>query len=161
MAEAQELVNLINKFISRPNTTQNTPTHSRPTTPIPLSGESPSGQSAPQPLPRGYKDYSRPSKFAIQTSRAVGTQTEIQTVDNFSIHKSLGELENRRTTASRQIQYNQASIDATVRAIKNNIASIDNSYNSCLCWVFSFIFICLAIVIGLSIYSILIAKSIV
>ena len=149
MAEAQELVNLITKIISRPNT----PSHSRPTTPIPLSGESTSVQNIPQPQPRGYKDYSRPSKFALQTSRSVGTQTESSVDQYLQIQRqqsrALEELESRRSAASRVILTRLIGLTGRL-----------DSSNGCIFCTATGAFILFFILIGMVIYLILLEKRI-
>ena len=150
MEEAQELVNLITTIISRPNTRPNT----RPGTPTDVDIEI--GQSTSQPQPQ-YRDYARPSKFAVQISRSVSTQTYTE-VDQYQQY----------FTKIQNIQFRKLSeLNDTYSIFSNNILNkisrIEQNLESQSCrttWIIVSLWICMFFVVGLIIFDILVDKEI-
>ena len=146
MEEAQELVNLITTIISRPNTRPNT----RPGTPTDVDIEI--GQSTSQPQPQ-YRDYARPSKFAVQISRSVGTQTN-SAVDQYQQY----------FTKIQNIQFRKLiELNGTYYNISNKISRVEQNLESQSCrtiWIIVSIWICMFFVFGLIIFDILVDKEI-
>ena len=146
MEEAQELVNLITTIISRPNTRPNT----RPGTPTDVDIEI--GQSTSQPQPQ-YRDYARPSKFAVQISRSVGTQTN-SAVDQYQQY----------FTKIQNIQFRKLiELNGTYYNISNKISRVEQNLESQSCrtiWIIVSIWICMFFVVGLIIFDILVDKEI-
>ena len=150
MEEAQELVNLITTIISRPNTRPNT----RPGTPTDVDIEI--GQSTSQPQPQ-YRDYARPSKFAVQISRSVGTQTNTA-VDQYQQY----------FTKIQNIQFRKLiELNGTYSVFSNNILNkisrVEQNLESQSCrttWIIVSIWICMFFVVGLIIFDILVDKEI-
>ena len=146
MEEAQELVNLITTIISRPNTRPNT----RPGTPTDVDIEI--GQSTSQPQPQ-YRDYARPSKFAVQISRSVGTQTN-SAVDQYQQY----------FTKIQNIQFRKlVELNGTYYNISNKISRVEQNLESQSCrtiWIIVSIWICMFFVVGLIIFDILVDKEI-
>ena len=140
MEEAQELVNLITTIISRPNTRPNT----RPGTPTDVDIEI--GQSTSQPQPQ-YRDYARPSKFAVQISRSVGTQTN-SAVDQYQQY----------FTKIQNIQFRKLiELNGTYYNISNKISRVEQNLESQSCrtiWIIVSIWICMFFVVGLIIFDI-------
>ena len=146
MEEAQELVNLITTIISRPNTRPNT----RPGTPTDIDIEIVQSTSQPQPQ---YRDYARPSKFAVQISRSVGTQT-ITAVDQYQQY----------FTKIQNIQFRKLiELNGTYYNISNKISRVEQNLESQSCrtiWIIVSIWICMFFVVGLIIFDILVDKEI-
>ena len=146
MEEAQELVNLITTIISRPNTRPNT----RPGTPTDVDIEI--GQSTSQPQPQ-YRDYARPSKFAVQISRSVGTQTN-SAVDQYQQY----------FTKIQNIQFRKLiELNGTYYNISNKISRVEQNLESQSCrtiWIIVSIWICMFFIVGLIIFDILVDKEI-
>ena len=150
MEEAQELLNLITTIISRPNTRPNT----RPGTPTDVDIEI--GQSTSQPQPQ-YRDYARPSKFAVQISRSVSTQTYTE-VDQYQQY----------FTKIQNIQFRKLSeLNDTYSIFSNNILNkisrIEQNLESQSCrttWIIVSLWICMFFVVGLIIFDILVDKEI-
>ena len=146
MEEAQELVNLITTIISRPNTRPNT----RPGTPTDVDIEI--GQSNSQPQPQ-YRDYARPSKFAVQISRSVGTQTN-SAVDQYQQY----------FTKIQNIQFRKlVELNGTYYNILNKISRVEQNLENQSCrtiWIIVSIWICMFFVVGLIIFDILVDKEI-